>query len=77
VPAQRVLLGEMTVRVYDRGSEPEWHKDRELYGPWLRYEAELADDPGVSATGWTSCEAIARLVSGRRAVLPERWAVEP
>jgi hypothetical protein len=75
--AERVRLGEMTVRVYDRGPEPAYHKDRDLYGPWLPYEAELADDPGVSATGWMPCEAIVRLVSARRAVLLERWAVEP
>jgi hypothetical protein len=77
VPAQRVWLGEITVRVYDRGPEPAYHKDRDLYGPWLPYEAELADDPGVSATGWTPYEAIVGVVSARRAVLRERWAVEP
>ena len=50
----RVQLGEVTVRLFDRGSEPEWHKDRTLFGPWQAYEAELAGDEYVRATGWTS-----------------------
>jgi hypothetical protein len=77
VSAERVQLGEMTVRVYERGPEPEYHKDRALWGPWLPYEAELAGQPDASATGWTPYEAILRLVSMRRAVLLEQRAVEP
>lgn len=77
MPAQRVRLGQMTVRLYDRGPEPEYHKDRDLYGPWLPYEAELADEPGVSAVGWSPYEAIVRLFSMRRTVLPQRRAVGP
>ncbi len=75
--AQRVQLGEITVRVYERGPEPEYHKDRDLYGPWLPYEAELAGEADASAGGWTPYEAILRLVSMRRAVLLERRAAEP
>ena len=61
MPAQRVLLREMTVRVYERGPEPEYHKDRELYGPWLPYEAELAGEAGARAAGWTPYEVIVRV----------------
>jgi hypothetical protein len=77
VSAERVPLAEITVRVYDRGPEPEYHKDRDLYGPWLPYEAELAGEAGASATGWTPYEAIVGLVSMRRAVRLERRAAEP
>ena len=33
----RRLLGDAVVPVYDRGPEPEWHKDRSLVGPWCRF----------------------------------------
>jgi hypothetical protein len=75
--AERVRLGEMTVRVYDRGPEPEWHKDRALFGPWLPYEAELASAPSVTAIGWTPYEAILALVSTQRTALLERREVAP
>jgi hypothetical protein len=78
VSAERVQLGEITVRVYERGPEPEYRRDRALWGPWLPYEAELTGQADSSATGWTPYEAILRLVSMRRAVLLSngRWSRE-
>jgi hypothetical protein len=71
--AGRVPLGEVRVRVYDRGPEPEFHKDRALFGPWLPYEAELAEQPGATGVGWTAAEAIGRALAAREAVLTSIW----
>jgi len=73
---ERRLLGDAVVRVYDRGPEPEWHKDRSLFGPWARFEAELVAEPSASELGWSPWEAVYRLVANRRAaivqLLPEQ-----
>jgi hypothetical protein len=61
-------LGEVVIRLRDRGPEPAWHEDRELYGPWYRFEAEPAAAPVVRALGMTPWEAVHRLVS--------RWVLE-
>ena len=63
---ERVALGELVIRVYDRGPEPDWHTDRSLFGPWLPFEAELVGHDGATATGWSPWEAIYRLVAGHR-----------
>ena len=47
----------VSIVVTDRGPEPEWHKDRRLYGPWSRYRAEVA--------GYAAVEGSVRL-RGRR-----------
>jgi hypothetical protein len=62
----RVALGELVIRVYDRGPEPDWHTDRTLFGPWLPFEAELVGHEGATATGWSPSEAIYGLVAGHR-----------
>jgi hypothetical protein len=67
-------LGEVVIRLRDRGPEPAWHEDRELYGPWYRFEAELASAPEVRALGMTPWEAVHGLVSNGRAELERRWA---
>ena len=67
----------MLVRVYDRGPEPEWHRDRSLCGPWWRFEAELPDQSVVNELGMSPWEAVYRLValSARGARAP--WAEVP
>ncbi|MGH2944829.1 MAG: hypothetical protein ACRDPC_00895 [Solirubrobacteraceae bacterium] len=60
---QRALVGELAIRVYDRGPEPDWHTDRTLFGPWLPFEAELVGHEGATATGWSRWEAIYGLVA--------------
>jgi hypothetical protein len=70
---ERIRVGELAIRVYDRGPEPAFHKDRDLFGPWWRYVAELSEDVGTSETGSTPWEAIYRLVAMRRPDLMERW----
>jgi hypothetical protein len=67
---------ELVFRVVDRGLEPEWQRDRALYGPWLRYEAELVSCPVARDFGQTPWEAVHRLVSNHRAVLERRWSAE-
>jgi hypothetical protein len=74
VRAERVAVGDLTVRMFDHGPEPAWHEDRSLYGPWQRYEAELAEDATVRERGGSPWEALHRLVSNRRAELERRWA---
>ena len=69
----RVLVVEIGIVVHDRGPEPEWHKDRELYGPWLRYEAELVDYPVLRELGTTPWEAAWRLLANHRGLLERRW----
>ena len=49
--AERMLVAEVTVRVFDRGPELEFHKDRRLFGPWWRYEAELVGE-GAESGAW-------------------------
>jgi hypothetical protein len=70
---ERIRVGDLAVRVYDRGPEPASHKDRSLFGPWRRYVAELSEDAGASETGSTPWQAIYRLVAMRRPDLMERW----
>ena len=56
----------MTVELYDIGAEPEWHKDRSLYGPWYRWRARFVDGlnpPFVADCGQTPAEAIRRAAS--------------
>jgi hypothetical protein len=71
--AARVAV-DLAVRVYDRGPEPEWHKDRRSFGPWWPYEAELVDYPAVREPGMTPWEAVHRLVSVHRVLLERRWS---
>ena len=63
---ERALVGELAIRVYDRGPEPDWHTDRTLFGPWLPFEAELVGHERATATGWSPWEAIYGLVAARR-----------
>ncbi len=70
----RVCVAEIGIVVYDRGPEPEWHKDRRFFGPWWPYEAELPDYPAVRELGMTPWEAVHRLVASHRAVLERRWS---
>jgi hypothetical protein len=71
--AERVLVAEVTVRVFDRGPEPEFHKDRRLFGPWWRYEAELVGERVRSERGCTPGDAIDRLVRFNRELFLRRW----
>ena len=64
--AERTLLGELAIRVYDRGPEPDWHTDRTLFGPWLPFEAELIGHEAATATGWSPWEAMYRLIAAHR-----------
>ena len=68
-------LGEVVIRLRDRGPEPAWHVHRGLFGPWRRFEAEVVDFPAVREAGMTPWEAVHRLVSSHRAVLERRWSV--
>jgi hypothetical protein len=61
---ERALVGELAIRVYDRGPEPDWHTDRTLFGPWLPFEAELVGHE--TATGWSPWEAVYGLVATHR-----------
>jgi hypothetical protein len=63
---ERTLVGELAIRVYDRGPEPGWHTDRSLFGPWLPFEAELVGQEGATATGWSRWEAIYGVVAAHR-----------
>jgi hypothetical protein len=63
---ERALVGELAIRVYDRGPEPEWHTDRTLFGPWLPFEAELVGHETATATGWSPWEAVYGLVATHR-----------
>ena len=66
-------IGELVVRVFDRGPEPDWHADRRYFGPWWRYGAALADDEAAVEVGMTPAEAVRRLVCAERAGLERRW----
>jgi hypothetical protein len=72
--AERALVATVTLVVYDRGPEPAWHTDRALYGPWCRYEAELADYAAVRELGSSPWEAVHRLVANHRGLLERRWS---
>lgn len=37
----------LEVVVTDLGPEPEWHRDRTLFGPWARYEARATPPDGT------------------------------
>jgi len=67
---QRAVVGELVLRVYDRGPEPEWHADRSLFGPWQRYEAELSTG-SASAVGSSPWEAAYRLIAAHRHIAPD------
>jgi hypothetical protein len=71
---ERVRVASVTIVIYDRGPEPAWHRDRRLYGPWLRYEAEPADYAVVRELGDSPWEAVHRLVSNHRGLLERRWS---
>ena len=53
----RLVVAEAAIVVYDRGPEPAWNKDRQLYGPWWRYEAELVSFAAVRELGMSPWEA--------------------
>jgi hypothetical protein len=72
-PSGCVQLGEVTVRLFDRGPEPEWNKDRSLFGPWYPYEAELAGDEHINATGWTPRDAIRGVLDRQAEAWCSRW----
>jgi hypothetical protein len=67
-------LGEVVIRLRDRGPEPASHEDRRLFGSWRRYQAEVADYPAVREAGMTPWEAVHRLVSNHRGLLERRWS---
>jgi hypothetical protein len=67
--AERVVVAEIVVRIRDCGPESEWHTDRQLFGPWYRFEAELTGEVGARALGFTPWEALHRLVANRRSEL--------
>jgi hypothetical protein len=71
--AAGIELGEVVIRVRDRGSEPAWHEDRRLFGPWCRFEAELVAFPVIRELGMSPWEAVHRLVSNHRPLLERRW----
>jgi hypothetical protein len=69
--AERTVIGEVVVRIYDRGPEPEWHTDRTLFGPWYRFEAELVTaDGGASELGMSPWAALYRLIAAHRSIAP-------
>jgi hypothetical protein len=72
--ADRALVAQLSVAVYDRGPEPEYHRDRSLFGPWRRYEAELEGYAAVRESGMTAWEAVYRLVANHRPLLERRWS---
>ncbi len=72
--ADRVLVAQCSVAVYDRGPEPEYHRDRSLFGPWRRFEAEPEGYAAVRESGMTPWEAVYRLVANHRPVLERRWS---
>lgn len=75
VAAESIVAGELVVRVFDRGPEPDWHRDGG-FGPWWRFEAEIPDYPVVNELGMSPWEAVHRLVSNHRTVLERRWSEE-
>ncbi len=67
-----VQVGELVVRVYDLGPEPEWHKDRSLFGPWRRYVADLPEHETLE-TAPTVGDAVFRLAGRLTRELDARW----
>jgi hypothetical protein len=74
VAGERAVAGEFLVRIFDRGVEPEWHRDHRYFGPWQRFEAEISNYAVVNERGASPWEAVHRLVANHRAVLERRWA---
>lgn len=74
VAAEPVTVLNVSFVVRDRGPEPEWHKDRRLYGPWWPYEATVVDFDAVRELGMTPWEAVHRLVGNHRTLLERRWS---
>jgi hypothetical protein len=68
---ERALVGELAIRVYDRGPEPDWHTDRTLFGPWLPFEAELVGHKAATVSGWSPWDAIYGLIAGHCRELDE------
>jgi hypothetical protein len=71
---ERVLAGEVTVLVFDRGAEPAWREGGGRYRRWQRYEAELEGFAAVRELGVTPWEAVHRLVLLHRGLLERRWS---
>lgn len=69
-----IALGDVVIRVIDRGPEPAWHDDGSLFGPWRRFEAELPSYPIVREQGSTPWEAVSRSMSMHRGLLERRWS---
>jgi hypothetical protein len=67
--ADRVVVAELVIRIRDCGPEPEWHMDRQLFGPWYRFEAELIGEAGARAVGMSPWDALHHLVANRRSEL--------
>lgn len=68
---ERIAIGDVMVRIYDLGPEPEWHTDRTLFGPWYRFEAELISAEGrASELGMSPWAALYRLVAAHRSIGP-------
>ena len=70
----RVVVAEIGIVVHDCGPEPEWHKDRKLFGPWWRYQAELVDYPALRELGTSPYDAARRLVANHRGLLERLWS---
>jgi hypothetical protein len=74
VTDERVAVGELTVRVFDRGFEPACDVDGRVCGSWRRFEAELEGYAAVREFGCSAWEAVHRLVSMHRGLLERRWS---
>ena len=72
VTSAGVRVGELVVRVYDLGPEPEWHKDRSLFSPWRRYVADVPEHETLE-TAATVGEAVYRLAGRLMRELDARW----
>lgn len=70
----RVIVAEIGIVVLDCGPEPEWHRDRKLYGPWWRDQAQLTGYPALRELGMTPYEATRRLAANHRGLLGRRWS---
>jgi hypothetical protein len=60
---ENAVAGELVVRIFDRGPEPDWHQDGRCFGPWCRFEAEIPDYPLISERGMSPWEAVHRVES--------------
>jgi hypothetical protein len=67
--SERALVGELAIRVCDRGPAPDRHTDRTQLGPWLPFEAELVGHEVATAVRSSPWEAIYGLVAAHRADL--------